>query len=198
MSTPAAAERRDVEGGAFARMPLGRAGMWWFLASEVMVFGALMITYVVNRIADGGWAAERAHVNARIAAVNTLLLLTSSLTVVLALQAERDATLARTRRWLLATIGLGLGFLAMKAVEYSIELGAGYGPASGAFWSYYYVMTGLHGLHVLGGIVALALLWIGLGRPGADALRPRVEYVGLYWHFVDLVWIFLFPLLYLS
>jgi heme/copper-type cytochrome/quinol oxidase subunit 3 len=60
------------------------------------------------------------------------------------------------------------------------------------------VLTGLHGLHVLAGVVALALLWIGLGRPGADALRARVEYVGLYWHFVDLVWIFLFPLLYLS
>jgi heme/copper-type cytochrome/quinol oxidase subunit 3 len=130
MSAPAAVERRDVEGGAFARMPLGRAGMWWFLASEVMVFGALIITYVVNRMAAGGWDAERAHVNARIAAVNTLLLLTSSLTVVLALQAERDATLARTRRFLLATIGLGLGFLALKGVEYALELRAGYGPTT--------------------------------------------------------------------
>lgn len=198
MSGLAATPERAVEGGAFARMPLGRAGMWWFLASEAMVFGALMITYVVNRMAAGGWDAERAHVNARIAAVNTLLLVTSSLTMVLAQQAERDPTTARTRRFLLATMLLGLGFLGLKGVEYGIELRAGYAPWSGAFWSYYYLMTGLHGLHVLGGLVALALLWIGLGRPGAEALRARVEYVGLYWHFVDLVWIFLFPLLYLS
>ena len=200
MSAAAASEplRSGVEGGEFARMPLGRAGMWWFLASEVMVFGTLIATYSLNRVAAGGWDAERAHVSARIAAFNTFVLLTSSLTVVLSLQAAHEGLRARARRFLLLTVLLGCVFLGMKSLEYGTEIAHGYTPASGPFWSYYYLMTGLHGLHVLGGIVANVLLWIGLGRPGAERLEPRIEFLGLYWHFVDVVWIFLFPLLYLS
>ncbi|HEY8370284.1 MAG TPA: cytochrome c oxidase subunit 3, partial [Thermodesulfobacteriota bacterium] len=91
---------------------------------------------------------------------------------------------------------LGLAFLGMKAIEYTGEIRAGYAPWSGAFWSYYYTMTGLHGVHVLCGILANALLW---ATSGWRTRSPhRLELAGLYWHFVDVVWIFLFPLLYLA
>jgi heme/copper-type cytochrome/quinol oxidase subunit 3 len=90
----------------------------------------------------------------------------------------------------------GLVFLGIKAIEYTTEIRAGFTPAAGIFWSFYYTMTGLHGLHVLGGIVVNAVI---LMKTGSSLKHPhRVELAGLYWHFVDLVWIFLFPLLYLS
>jgi heme/copper-type cytochrome/quinol oxidase subunit 3 len=90
----------------------------------------------------------------------------------------------------------GLVFLGIKAIEYTTEIRAGFTPGAGIFWSFYYTMTGLHGLHVLGGIVVNAVV---LATEGASARNPqRVELAGLYWHFVDVVWIFLFPLLYLA
>lgn len=182
----------------FAALPLGRAGIWWFLASEIMVFGALLGSYVLARLAHGGWREEMTHLNARIAALNTLILVTSSLTIVKAhAAAERDDR-AGARRFLWITVGLGLVFLCNKAYEYSTELSHGFTPATDLFWSFYYTMTGLHGLHVLGGIVVNACLALAAGGAAWSAVRHRVEYAGLYWHFVDVVWIFLFPLLYLS
>jgi heme/copper-type cytochrome/quinol oxidase subunit 3 len=94
------------------------------------------------------------------------------------------------------TILGGLIFLAVKAVEYTSEIRAGFTPGTGIFWSFYYTMTGLHGLHVLGGVVLNVVI---LATARTSLRRPhRVELAGLYWHFVDVVWIFLFPLLYLS
>lgn len=199
MSTDAAVTTQAVEEPRdLPHMPVGRVGMWWFLASEVMVFGGLIGSYILNRIANGGWAPERAHVNAKLAAINTLVLLTSSLTVVLSLQAVHDGQRQRARSYLLVTVLFGLTFLGIKFVEYSNEIHHGFTPASGPFWSYYYIMTGLHGLHVIGGMIANFWIWLMLGGVAWRAIEKRVEYVGLYWHFVDVVWIFLFPLLYLS
>jgi heme/copper-type cytochrome/quinol oxidase subunit 3 len=93
---------------------------------------------------------------------------------------------------------LGLGFLGVKAIEYTAEINHGFTPASGIFWSFYYGMTGLHALHVLAGIVVNAVLWIAALRGQLGDHAHRVELAGLYWHFVDIVWIFLFPLLYLA
>ena len=182
----------------FARQPLGKVGMWWFLASEIMVFGGLMGSYILSRMAAGGWEAERSHVNTRLAVINTIILLTSSLTVVEAHAAAERRQDQRTRTFLLLTVLLGCMFLGVKAYEYSLEIMHGYTPASGLFWSYYYTMTGLHGLHVLAGIVINLALALSVGRRGWDTIHHRVEYGGLYWHFVDIVWIFLFPLLYLA
>ncbi len=182
----------------FAALPLGRAGMWWFLASEVMVFGALLGSYVLTRLAHGGWHEEMTHLNARLAALNTLVLVTSSLTIVQAHAAADRHDQAAARRFLWATVALGLLFLGNKAWEYRGELAHGFTPASGPFWSFYYTMTGLHGLHVVAGIVVNLVLAVRAGGPRWGAVRHRVEYAGLYWHFVDVVWIFLFPLLYLS
>jgi heme/copper-type cytochrome/quinol oxidase subunit 3 len=183
---------------AFEALPLGRAGMWWFLASEIMVFGALLGSYVLSRLAAGGWHDEMTHLNARLAAFNTLVLVTSSLTIVQAHAAAERGERDRARRFLWLTVLLGVVFLCDKGWEYSGELAHGFTPATSTFWSFYYAMTGLHGLHVAVGIVVNAALAVAAGRPHWNAVRHRVEYAGLYWHFVDVVWIFLFPLLYLS
>jgi heme/copper-type cytochrome/quinol oxidase subunit 3 len=173
--------------------------MWWFLASEIMVFGGLIACYVLVRLASGGWHDEAAHVSWRIAAVNTLVLLTSSLTMVLAHAAATGGDRGRAAAWLAATVGLGLGFLGIKAFEYSREIAAGFTPVSGLYWSFYYSMTGLHAAHVFAGVVTNSILCgIALGSRLWPKVSHRVEYAGLYWHFVDVVWIFLFPLLYLS
>jgi heme/copper-type cytochrome/quinol oxidase subunit 3 len=194
----AAAHHSEIEGGEFAHLPLGRVGMWWFLASEIMVFGGLLGTYVLSRLASGGWDAERSHVNATIAVINTLVLLTSSLTIVQAHAAADAGDRSTARRNLLITVLLGCVFLVFKGVEYSTEIRNGYTPSVSTFWAYYYTMTGLHGLHVLGGILVNFLLWASLSEQRWPRLKHRIEYAGLYWHFVDVVWIFLFPLLYLA
>jgi heme/copper-type cytochrome/quinol oxidase subunit 3 len=196
-SAPAAAEPHTVP-TELAQLPPGWVGMWWFLASEIMVFSGLLGSYVLARLANGGWAAERAHVNTPLAVLNTLILVTSSLSVVQAHAAIGSGRRQRARRYLLGTALLGSLFLCIKAYEYSVEIAHGFTPSSGLFWSYYYTLTGLHGAHVLGGIVLLFGLFFMVGRPGWHAGPQRVEYAGLYWHFVDVVWIFLFPLLYLA
>ena len=182
----------------FTKQPLGKIGMWWFLASEIMVFGGLMGSYILSRIANGGWVAERAHVNTRLAVINTLVLLTSSLTVVEAHAAAENEQRRRTRNFLLLTVLLGCVFLGIKAFEYTHEIEQGFTPWSGLFWSFYYTMTGLHGLHVVAGIIINLSLAVAVNGRGWQTIRHRVEYAGLYWHFVDVVWIFLFPLLYLA
>lgn len=177
-----------------AGVALGKVGMWWFLASEIMVFGGLIATYVVFRLGGAGWPAESGHLNLPIGIVNTLILLTSSLTVVQAFAAAEAGAASVARLFLGLTILGGLLFLGLKAVEYTAEVRAGFTPAGGIFWSFYYTMTGLHALHVLAGLVTNAALF------AVARLRTahRLELAGLYWHFVDIVWIFLFPLLYLA
>jgi heme/copper-type cytochrome/quinol oxidase subunit 3 len=180
-----------------AELPFGRAGMWWFLASEILVFGGLLGSYILQRIAHGGWAAEMEHLNANIAAFNTLVLVTSSLTIVQAHAAVDAGDTARARRFLWITVALGCLFLCDKAYEYSGEFGHGFYPWSSTFWSFYFLMTGLHGLHVIGGIVWNAIMAFSTGRSFWPRVKHRVEYAGLYWHFVDVVWIIIFPVVYL-
>jgi len=172
----------------------GKVAVWWFLASETMVFGGLIASALVVRLGGEGWHEASAHLGVTLAAVNTLILLTSSLTVVQAFAAAARGDRASTSLSLALTVAGGLAFLALKAVEYTTEVRAGYTPASGIFWSFYYAMTGLHALHVAAGVVVNAVLLVA----GRLRTPQRVELAGLYWHFVDVVWIFLFPLLYLS
>lgn len=180
-------------------LPLGRAGMWWFLSSEVMVFGALLGTFCLMRFANGGWHAEMSHVNTTLAAINTVLLVTSSWTIVEAYAATLKRQRVRAQRFLFVTVALGIGFLCNKGLEYSGEFAHGIYPSSGLFWSFYFLLTGLHGLHVLGGIIVNLCIAIGASNEESWArIEQRVEFAGLYWHFVDVVWIFLFPLIYLS
>jgi heme/copper-type cytochrome/quinol oxidase subunit 3 len=184
----------SVDAPAIPGIPAGKVGVWWFLASEIMLFGGLIASYIVFRLGGSGWHEASAHVSVTLGAVNTLILLTSSLTVVQAFAAAERENAPALRLFLGLTILGGLAFLGIKAIEYTTEIRAGFTPGAGIFWSFYYTMTGLHALHVLAGIVLNAILFLA-----ARVRTPRrVELAGLYWHFVDVVWIFLFPLLYLS
>jgi heme/copper-type cytochrome/quinol oxidase subunit 3 len=184
---------------ALREIPIGKLGIWWFLASEIMIFGGLIVCYVLFRVANGGWEAEAAHVKWQLGAVNTLVLVSSSLTMILAhLAVEKDDRPA-VRNYLGLTVLLGLVFLGIKAFEYSSDFAEGSTPLSGMFWSFYFMMTGLHALHVIAGIAINSALCVMAARGSLwPRAQQRVEYAGLYWHFVDVVWIFLFPLLYLT
>jgi heme/copper-type cytochrome/quinol oxidase subunit 3 len=193
-ATTAAATAQEME-----RIPSGRLAIWWFLASEIMTFGGLLAAFVLCRFAAGGWHEESEHVSMQIAAFNTLVLVTSSLTIVQAHGAVEHGDRKRAAQFLLYTVLLGLLFLCVKGFEYSREITHGFVPSTSLFWSFYYGLTGLHALHVIGGIVTNFILYLMAARSAHwDEVKHRVEYAGLYWHFVDVVWIFLFPLVYLS
>ena len=178
--------------------PAGKAGTWWFLSSEIPTFGGLLVSYIVLRLGGSGWAEASSHLNLNIALANTFLLLTSSMTIVMAHAAVQENDHKRAAKFLALTVLLGLSFLIMKALEYGVEIRHGFLPGSGIFWSFYYGMTGLHALHVFAGIIVNLVLCIQAARGSLAPNGHRIELAGLYWHFVDIVWIFLFPLLYLA
>ncbi len=169
--------------------------MWWFLASEVAIFGGLITVYVLARLANPGWSQHAANTINLAGAINTVVLLTSSLTIVLAHDAAHHGKMDRAYKLMMQTVALGLVFLCVKSYEYHHEWTAGFTPMANVFWSFYYLMTGLHAAHVIAGMTAIYVVARGV-KQGKHP--QRVEYVGMYWHLVDIVWIFLFPLLYLA
>jgi len=188
-SRPIATTRSVME------VPTGRLAMWWVLASETVVFGGLLGSYVMMRLRHGAWADEAANTSTWAGAFNTLVLLTSSLSAVLAHQAAERGDGAKAARLLRYTMLGGVVFLLVKAFEWRHEIAEGFTITSGLFWSFYYTAAGLHAAHVLAGMIALFIVSRTAAR---SAELHRVENVGIYWHFVDVVWIFLFPLLYIA
>ena len=179
-------------------IPSGKLGLWLFLASEVMFFTGLLGTYIVLRAGLGSWPHPSEELNVQAAALNTFILLSSSMTMALSVAAVHRTDPAKLRLFLLATILLGLAFMGVKRYEYSQKFAHGHFPGTSIFWDCYFTLTGVHGLHVLAGVITN--LWVLSLTFRGDFLKRRghlVELSGLYWHFVDLVWIFLFPLLYL-
>lgn len=172
---------------------VGKLGMWWFLAGELTIFGGIVAAYVLLRLRHPEWAEHAKHTLTAAGFINTLVLLTSSLTIVQAHAAAHAGLLPKARRMLAATLTLGVAFLGIKAFEYYHEITAGHSPGENLFWGFYFFMTGLHALHVIIGLVVMLFFMIGI-----ESQKNRVEYLGLYWHLVDIVWIFLFPLLYLG
>jgi cytochrome c oxidase subunit 3 len=191
-------------------------GMWTFLATEILFFGVLFVSFYAMRIR---WPADFAdgalHLKWYLGAINTAVLLTSSLFMALAVHAASEGNRKHIGRWLLLTIALGIVFLGIKFTEYAVEYHEHLLPhwhfstiddATGAarperlslFMSAYFITTAFHALHVTIGLGALAVLWF-MNRRGkfGRAYHTPVEIVGLYWHFVDVVWVFLFPTLYL-
>jgi len=174
-------------------------GMWVFLATELMFFGALFLGYLHVRLADPeGFAAASRHTHEWLGTINTAILLTSSFAMALAVHAAGAGDRHAARRWLLVTAILGLAFGGVKGAEYAMEWRDGLLPGTNLFFYLYFLMTGVHAVHLLIG-VALVLLMAWKLR--AAALPPgrvdAIDAVGLYWHFVDAVWIFLSPLFYL-
>jgi len=187
---------------------IGKLGMWVFLASEVLFFGGLFLAYLYGRTHwPQGWAEASRRTDVVLGTLNTAVLLTSSAVVALAVACEEHP---RHRRWtvrlLALTATLGLAFLVIKGVEWHSEWeehllpGPSFSldvPGAQAFFLLYFVMTGLHGVHMTFGIAAIAVLARGRAREHPWAGARQLEVAALYWHFVDILWIFLYPLLYL-
>ena len=176
-------------------IPPGRLAVWWLLASEVVIFGGLLGSYIMHRVGHPEWAEAAAHTQVWFGAFNTLVLLTSSFTAVLAHQAAESGQGKKAAKFLVMTMGGALTFLLVKSIEWTIEISHGYTITTNTFWSFYYTAAGLHGLHVIAGAIIMGFIAVDAWR-GREL--QRVELIGIYWHFVDLVWIFLFPLLYIA
>jgi heme/copper-type cytochrome/quinol oxidase subunit 3 len=176
-------------------MPTGRLAVWWVVVSEIVIFGGLLASYVMHRLAHDAFAAQAAHTNTWIGATNTLVLLSSSLTAVLGHQAAEKGDGKKAARFLYFTVGGAATFICIKAFEWTMEIHHGYTITSSTFWSFYYTAAGLHALHVIAGAIIM-LFVANTARKGLEL--HRVELIGIYWHFVDIVWIFLFPLLYIA
>jgi heme/copper-type cytochrome/quinol oxidase subunit 3 len=176
-------------------IPTGKLAIWWVVGSEIVIFGGLLACYVMYRLKFDFWAESSAVTNTMAGAVNTLVLLTSSLFAVLAHNAAENKKGAQAAGYLLLTIGGGLTFLLIKAFEWGYEISHGYTITASTFWSFYYTAAGIHAAHVIAGMIAMGI--VALDALSGKNLH-RVELVGIYWHFVDIVWIFLFPLLYIA
>jgi cytochrome c oxidase subunit 3 len=184
-------------------------GMWIFLVTEIMFFGGLFMAYIVYRTAyPDAWAAGSNHLNVYLGGANTLVLICSSVTMALAVRAAQVGSRRGQIVNLILTILFGTAFLVVKYFEYAEKFehhlvpGPHFDPTLPApqqiFFALYFIMTGIHAAHMVVGIglMLIILAMASKGRFGPDYYGP-IEVSGLYWHFVDIVWIFLFPLLYL-
>ncbi|CAD6561288.1 cytochrome c oxidase subunit 3 [Paraburkholderia sabiae] len=187
-------------------------GMWTFLATEVMFFGPLFFGYLYGRSHfPEGFAAASRHTDVTLGTINTAVLLTSSMLMAIAVQARKVGAVRLAARMLFFTAALGIVFLIIKGTEYWKEFHEHLVPAAGfafpethhadaaqLFFFLYFGMTGLHALHLIIGVVMVLGFALALSRVEREfAKAERIDVVGLYWHFVDIVWIFLYPLLYL-
>tara|TARA_B100000579_G_C22639886_1_gene760923 strand:- start:292 stop:894 length:603 start_codon:yes stop_codon:yes gene_type:complete len=179
-----------------------KLGIWLFLASEIMLFGALFSTYIILRTGDPTWMlhVKEAHLNIPLATINTAVLILSSVTFVMSWVSLKLKDLSKFKMYMGITLLCSIIFLVIKYFEYTAKFDAGHYPSTHNFYAVYFTMTGLHGLHIIGGIVVNAYLWmpgLKMWETEPERFTNRVEVAGLYWHFVDLVWIFLFPSIYL-
>ena len=177
-----------------------KLGIWLFLASEVMLFGALFSSYVLLRLMATEWPFGVDVLNVPLGTLNTAVLIGSSVTMVMAYASLKMDDFGRFRFWLGFTILLSLAFMVVKGFEYNHEFDIGNFPSTSTYLAIYFTMTGLHALHIIGGVIVNTyLLFPGskMWKTNKAQFVNRIEAAGLYWHFVDLVWIFLFPVLYL-
>jgi cytochrome c oxidase subunit 3 len=179
-----------------------KLGVWLFLASEVMLFGALFSALITLRLGVNDWPHGYDLLNVPLATLNTVVLIFSSVTVVMSWAALKMNNLKQFKMYMSLTLLMSVIFLVVKAIEYNSKFShvPPITPATSNFYAIYFLITGLHGLHIIGGIIVNAYL-LGPGsrmwKTEPDRFTGRIECAGLYWHFVDLVWIFLFPILYL-
>ncbi len=195
------------------RREIATLGMWVFLSTEVLFFGALLLGYTVYRLLyPQVFAAASHHLNMTIGGVNTAVLLISSLMMALAVRAAQLGERGALVRYLVLTMVLGLVFLGLKGVEYYGDYRDGIMPLFGLpfrydgaspdrarlFFYLYYILTGLHSIHLIIGIIVVGIMTVmALRNHFSPEHYTPVELTGLYWHFVDIVWVFLLPLLYL-
>ncbi|WP_028474981.1 cytochrome c oxidase subunit 3 family protein [Nevskia ramosa] len=180
------------------RLP-GVEGVWVFVLADMCFFGVLFVSFMQERIKQGALFETARHtLNPDFGGINTLILLTSSWFVVLAVDAAKRDRISAIPKLLLAAMLCGIAFGISKAIEYGGKLAAGITPMSNDFYMFYFSLTGIHLLHVIGGCVMLTVFWLKARKGEFDSRNLKVlESGATYWHMVDLLWIFLFPLLYL-
>ena len=180
-----------------------KLGIWVFLASEIMLFGGLFSAYVFLRMAApaGDFAYWGTKLSIPMATVNTLVLISSSVTMIMSWVSLKMKDFEKYKMYMGLTLLCASIFLVIKYFEYTGKFHHGIYPSSSTFMGIYFTLTGLHGLHILGGMIVMGYFWLPAGYKMLESepehFTNRIEVVGLYWHFVDLVWIFLFPILYL-
>ena len=184
------AASREAEWGPLSGLP-GNPIMWVLIASELLVFGAIFVGFAAARLGEPEtFAASQDTLDRLAGAINTIVLLTSGLCAAFAVQSQLRGDGRRTRLWLMAAALLGIVFLGVKWIEYADKIAAGYSTETDTFFMFYYLATGFHALHVVFGIVILAII----------AWRNSVDNVitgTAFWHMVDLIWVILFPVIYL-
>lgn len=177
-----------------AGIPTAKLAVWWVIASEIPIFGGLIASYLMNRISHPEWGPMAAGLNIWAGSINTLVLLSSSLAAMLAMAAaQRGEGKLAALRMRLAALG-GIVFLCIKGWEWSVEFAHGHFPSTGGYFGYYFAILGLHGLHVLIGTIIFLVL---ANQAARNEHLGRAELIGIYWHFVDVVWFFLFSLFYI-
>lgn len=178
-------------------------GFWLFLGAETVLFGTLFAAFLTLRAAGQDQYAQgvelfQSLISLPLVGLATFILLTSSLTSVLAVQAMRTQKVKEAARWLIVTVILGLGFLGLEIYEFVEYVSNNHGFTTSAFSSSFYALVGFHGAHVILGIVWISLVAGQLYRKGlTEVTAPKVYIASLYWHFVDVVWVFVFTIVYL-
>ena len=178
-----------------------KLGIWLFLASEIMLFGGLFSAYILLRVGSPVWPPSgETHLNIPLATINTFNLILSSWTIVKSWVALKENNIKEYKTFMGITLLCSILFLIIKYFEYTAKFHHGIFPSTDNFFGIYFTLTGLHGLHVIGGLILNYYHWgpgIKMWDTEPERFTNRIEVAGLYWHFVDLVWIFLFPALYL-
>ena len=178
-----------------------KLGIWLFLASEVMLFGGLFSAFVLLRVGSPVWPPSgETHLNIPLATLNTFNLILSSWTIVKSWVALKENDIKGFKMFMGITLLCSILFLIIKYFEYTAKFHHGIFPSTDNFFGIYFTLTGLHGLHVIGGLIVNYYHWgpgLKMWETEPERFTNRIEVAGLYWHFVDLVWIFLFPILYL-
>jgi len=190
-----------------SNVPKGRTALWILISGEIVIFGGGLAAYLLYRARFPEWAAMADVTNAWLGGLNTLVLLTSSFFVVMAHAAAVKKDLNKMTMFMSLTIICAIGFLVVKSFEWVPKISSGVTISGSSemidlihhginYFSFYYFLTGLHALHVVIGGLALVIVTIGCRSTGKNL--HRVEMGGLYWHFVDIIWIFLFPMFYIG
>ncbi|HET6321620.1 MAG TPA: cytochrome c oxidase subunit 3 family protein [Hyphomicrobium sp.] len=190
MSTTVKAQSSQSESDILSELP-GELMMWVLIVSELFVFGAFLIVFLAVRVANPEqFAADQALLNQTAAAINTIALVTSGFCAAMGLRTREAGDRRRARLWLAGAGSLGILFLVVKGFEYWSKAELGIGIDTSPFFTFYFLITGFHALHVVAGIAILALVaWL-------DAVR-NMEAAVSFWHLVDLVWVLLFPIIYI-
>ena len=198
MEVPYIVEEREDTGLINSKL-----GIWIFLASEIMLFGGLFSAYIFlsHAAPPGDFARWASELSVPLATVNTLVLISSSVSMVMAWASLKLNDLSKYKMYMGITLLCSLIFLVIKYFEYTGKFHHDIYPSSSTFMAIYFTLTGLHGIHIIGGMIVMIYFWLPIGykmwETQPEHFANRVEVLGLYWHFVDLVWIFLFPVLYL-